>query len=150
MSVTRHIGTRALLFTAIAGIMGSGWLFGPYFVAKMVGPAAIISWVIGGILMMLIAMTFAELSSAFPMTGGSVRFLQLSHGPLVSFTMAWIGWLSATAVAPIETMALLHYINNFIPGLMNQVGTTFVLSKFGFFDCRYINVCHGCYKCSWR
>jgi len=112
MSIKRSIGTWGLLLTGIAGIMGSGWLFAPYFVAKAVGPASILSWVLGGFFMILIAMTFAELSSAFPMTGGSVRFLQLSHGTLISFTMAWIGWLSAVSVAPIETMASLHYASN--------------------------------------
>ncbi len=37
--------------------------------------------------MMLIALTFAELGSSFSFMGGSVRYLQLSHGPLVGFTM---------------------------------------------------------------
>ena len=91
MPLKRSIGTMGLLFAAVGGIVGSGWLFGPYYAAQFAGPAAILSWVIGGALMMVIAMTFAELSSTFPLAGGTVRFLALSHGTMVSFSMGWIG-----------------------------------------------------------
>lgn len=131
MSLKRSLGTPALLFTAIAGIIGSGWLFGPYFAAQIAGPAAILSWVIGGCLMMFIAVTFAELASAFPVAGGMARFLQFSHGAMVSFTLAWIGWLSSVAVAPIETMALLQYLSTYFPSLTHAVGDTHVLTGFG-------------------
>lgn len=131
MALQRSIGTWGLLFAALGGMIGSGWLFGPFNAAQFAGPAAVLSWVIGGLLMMVIAMTFAELSSTFPVVGGTVRFLQLSHGPLVSFTMAWIGWISAAAVAPIETMALIQYASNYIPNLMQKVSGTHVLTSLG-------------------
>jgi len=131
MSLRRTIGTWGLLFAALGGIVGSGWLFGPFYAAKFAGPAATLSWVIGGVLMMVIAMTFAELSSTFPVAGGTVRFLQLSHGPLVSYTMAWIGWISAAAVAPIETMALIQYASNYIPDLMTKMSGTHILTMLG-------------------
>jgi amino acid transporter len=118
MSLNRSLGTLSLLFAAVGGIVGSGWLLGPFFVAQLAGPSAVLSWVLGGLLMILIALTFAELSTSFPVAGGSVRFLQLSHGPLVSFAMSWIGWLASVAVAPIETMALLNYAANYLPWLM--------------------------------
>ncbi len=128
MTLKRSISTTGLLFAAIAGIMGSGWLFGPFFAAKLAGPAAILAWILGGGLMIIVALTFAELASTFPVAGGTVRFLQLSHGPLVSYTMAWIGWLSSAAVAPIETMALLRYGSTYIPWLTHTVGATNMLS----------------------
>ncbi len=131
MNLKRHIGTPGLLFAAMGGVLGSGWLFGPFFAAQVAGPAAIISWVLGGLLMMVVAFTFAELSSTFPVAGGSVRFLQLSHGSLVGFTMAWIAWLPSAAVAPIETMALIHYATNYIPGLMHDVNNVHILSGEG-------------------
>lgn len=131
MTLKRSITMPGLLFAAIAGIMGSGWLFGPFFAAKVAGPAAIVSWILGGGLMILIAITFAELASAFPVAGGSVRFMQFSHGPLVSFTMAWIAWLSSSAVAPIETLAMLQYISSYYPGLTHMVSGVSVLTDKG-------------------
>lgn len=131
MKIKRDISTIGLLFAAIGGIIGSGWLFGPFFAAKIAGPAAILSWIIGGSLMMVIALTFAELASTFPVTGGTAHFLELSHGTLVNFTMAWIAWLAATAVAPIETLALLNYATNYVPWLMRQENGVHLLTLKG-------------------
>jgi hypothetical protein len=44
----REIGPVALLFTGITGIVGSGWLFAALYAAQLAGPAAILSWCIGG------------------------------------------------------------------------------------------------------
>lgn len=131
MQIQRSIGPVSLLFTAVGGIVGSGWLFGPFYTAQVSGPAAIISWIVGGILMMIIALTFAELATMLPITGSMVRFTEFSHGPLVGFTMAWISWLSAVIVAPIETLALLQYAENYFPGLIRKVGNAHLLTGMG-------------------
>jgi amino acid transporter len=118
MQLQRSVSNLSLLLFAVGGIVGSGWLFGPFFAAQIAGPAAILAWVVGGVLMMFVALTFAELAAMFPLAGGSIRFLQLSHGTLVGFTFAWVGWISSVAVAPIETMALLQYSSHYVPWLM--------------------------------
>lgn len=131
MPLKRTISTTGLLFSAVGGIVGSGWLLGPYFAAQIAGPAATVAWVIGGILMMLIALTYAELSSMLPVTGGTLRFLHFSHGTLASFTIGWVAWLASAAVAPIETMALIHYATNYLPQLMSVKAGQHVLSGLG-------------------
>ncbi len=131
MTFKRSISTWGLLFAAVGGMIGSGRLFGPYFAAQIAGPGAILAWLIGGILMIIVALTFAELASSFPLTGGSIRFLQLSHGSVVSFTMAWVAWISCIAVAPIETLALLHYASHYWPSLMHEVHNVNLLSSQG-------------------
>jgi len=131
MQLNRSISTFTLLFFAVGGIVGSGWLFGPFYAAKMAGPAAILAWVIGGVLMMFVALTFAELAAMFPLAGGSIRFLQLSHGTFVGFTFAWIAWISSLSVAPIETMALLQYATHYFPWLMHTVSGVPVLTSMG-------------------
>lgn len=127
----RTVGKMSLLLTAIGGIIGSGWLFGPYYAAQMAGPAALISWLLGGLLMMVIALTFAELSAMLPLVGGVARFSHFSHGTLVSFTMSWCGWISSIAVAPIETMALIQYASNYMPELVVKAGTSHDLTPLG-------------------
>jgi amino acid transporter len=47
-ALQRQIGPVALLFTGITGIIGSGWLFASLYAAQLAGPAAILSWLIGG------------------------------------------------------------------------------------------------------
>jgi amino acid transporter len=129
MKFHRSIGSVALLFTALGSIVGSGWLFGPLFAAQVAGPAAILSWVIGGILMIIIALTFAELSTTFPEAGGMIKFAEYSHGPLMSFTVGWMVWLSSVVVAPVETLAILQYMATYVPGLIKP--DTIVLTGMG-------------------
>ena len=131
MELKRSIGTIGLLFSAIGGIVGSGWLLGPFLVAQFAGPAAILSWVIGGLLMMVIALTYAELSSMLPIAGGTIRFLQFSHGTLAGYTIGWMAWIASAAVAPIETMALLHYAEGYLPWVMHKVAGVHVLTTPG-------------------
>ncbi len=131
MNFQRTIGTPALLFSAVGGIIGSGWLFGPMYAAQVAGPAAILSWIIGGLLMIVIALTFAELASAFPVAGGMVRFAEISYGPLMSFTVGWMVWLSSVVVAPVETLALLQYASNYLPALVHKVNDAQVLTGQG-------------------
>lgn len=131
MTFQKKIGFVSLMLTAVGGIVGSGWLFGPFYAAKFAGPAAIISWFIGGILMIVIALTFAELATLFPVAGGPVRFAHFSHGTMVSFTMAWISWLASVIVAPIETMAALQYSANYFPILAQSTHGITTLTGMG-------------------
>ncbi len=131
MQFQRNISSIGLLFAGIGSVLGSGWLFGPMYAAQIAGPAAIISWLIGGLMMTIIAFTFAELGTAFPIAGGMVQYAQYSHGPLMSFVTGWMVWVSSMTIAPVETMGLLHYAGNYIPGLVTEVDKTVVLTHKG-------------------
>ena len=71
------------------------------------------------------------MGSAFPIAGGIVQFAQYSHGPLISFMIGWMVWLSSVAVAPVETLALVQYAANYLPALMTKVQGTPVLTSVG-------------------
>ena len=116
--LNREITRLQLLAAAVGGIVGSGWLFGPLLVARDAGPSAIFAWILGGALMMFIALTFAELGTAYPVAGGTARFAHFSHGAWVSFTLAWVSFLASVIVPAIETMAAVQYAANYIPGLV--------------------------------
>src|SRR3982750_2597976 len=131
MKFQRVIGPLGLLLVGISSVIGSGWLFGPLYAAQIAGPASILSWVIGGILMIIIALTFAELGSTFPVAGGMIQFAQYSHGPLVSFMIGWMVWISSVAVAPVETLGIIQYLANYVPGLVQTVSATPILTYTG-------------------
>lgn len=130
MPLKKSLSTVSLLTSAIAGIVGSGWLLGPLAAAKIAGPAAVLSWLIAGGLMMFIAYTFVMLARSLPMVGATVRYFQMSYGHFAGYSFSWIAWLAWVAVAPIETMALLQYSTNYLPNLMTQ-GAHPVLTHLG-------------------
>jgi amino acid transporter len=114
----REAGRTGLLFASLGGMIGSGWLFGALNAAKIAGPASLISWVIGGVAVMLLAFVFAELSTMFPRPGAVIVFPKLCFGPLAAQIMGWINFLAYVAVAPVEAVAIVSYGNNFWSGLV--------------------------------
>ena len=66
-------GHKITLFSAVMlalnSLIGSGWLFGAGTAAKVAGPAAIISWIIGAVIIISIALTYVELGAMFPERG---------------------------------------------------------------------------------
>jgi amino acid transporter len=106
----RSIGPIPLLFTGLGSIIGSGWLFGAWHASKIAGPAAIFAWVIGAVVVLAIAFTYAELGTTFPESGGMVRYARYSHGALVGFIAAWANWISIVSVIPIEAIASVQYM----------------------------------------
>ncbi len=114
----RDAGRIGLLFASIGGMIGSGWLFGALNAAKIAGPAALISWVIGGIAVLLLAFVYAELSTLFPRPGAVIVFPKLCFGGLAAQIMGWVNFLAYVSVAPVEAVAVVSYANNFCAGLV--------------------------------
>jgi len=82
------------------------------------------------VLMLFIALAFAELSGMIPKSGAIVRYPQYSHGSLASFILAWAYLLSSITVAPAEAEAVVTYMGSYVHGLLTPSG---VLTAFGLF-----------------
>lgn len=119
----RDLGPVGLLFSAVGSIIGSGWLFAAFTAGSIAGPAAILTWVIGSVLFILIGLVYAELGVMFPVSGGVARFPHWSFGSFASYTMGWVTWLAAAAVAPIEVEGAIKYTRHYITWLASPDGT---------------------------
>ena len=117
----RHVGVVGLLFASVGSIIGSGWLFGALDASTQAGPAAVISWALGGGMILLIALCYAELGTMFPLSGGVVRFPHLAFGSFASYTAGWITWVAVATTAPIEVEASLQYATKYAPFTSSQM-----------------------------
>ena len=113
----REVGLISLTFVGVSGVIGSGWLFAPLLAAQMAGPASLVAWLIGGCAIMLLALSFAEISAMLPVSGGIARVPHFSHGNVVSTAMGWSAWIGYNTTAPIEVEAMLRYLDPFFPSL---------------------------------
>ncbi|MEO9140501.1 MAG: APC family permease [Jatrophihabitans sp.] len=114
-NLRRDIGVIGLLFAGVGSIIGSGWLFGALNASAIAGPASVFSWAIGAAMILVIGLCFAELGTMFPLSGGVIRFPHLSFGSFASYTMGWVNWIAAAAVAPIEVEGALQYATKYAP-----------------------------------
>ncbi|NQX89305.1 MAG: APC family permease [Halioglobus sp.] len=131
MTLKRNIGPLGLTFVAVSGVIGSGWIFGPLIAAQIAGPAALVSWAIGGIGMLVLALSYAEISSIIPVAGGIARLPAFSHGKTTTMVMGWTAWLGYNTQAPIETIAALDYLAAYYPAIRDGTDTQFSLSPLG-------------------
>lgn len=107
----RSISLFSATMLALSSLIGSGWLFGSSEAASVAGPAAVISWVIGAVVIGIVAFNYIELGVMLPESGGMSRYPQYSHGPLVGFIASWANWLSLVALIPIEAVAAVQYMS---------------------------------------
>jgi amino acid transporter len=108
-TLKRDVGLIGLLWASTGSIIGSGWLFGAQGALKDAGPAAIISWGIGAVFIMILALAHAELGGMYPVAGGTARFPHFAFGGAAGASFGWFSWLQAVTVAPIEVMAMIQY-----------------------------------------
>ena len=111
-AIRREVGAIALMFTGLGSIIGSGWLFGAWRAAQLAGPGAVYAWIIGAVVILFVAFTYAELGAMFPESGGAVRYGHYSHGSLVGFVAGWAAWIAIVSVIPVEAEASVQYMSS--------------------------------------
>ncbi len=107
----RGVGFLGLLWASEGSVIGSGWLFGALTAATVAGPSAIIGWVLGSVIILLLALIHAELGPLFPVSGGTSRFPHYAFGSFAGATFGWMSYLQAVTVAPIEVLAAIQYLS---------------------------------------
>ena len=108
-SLKRRVGLIGLLWASEGSIIGSGWLFGAKGALEVAGPAAVISWGIATVIIIVLALVHAELGGMFPIAGGTTRFPHYAFGGATGASFGWFSWLQAASVAPVEVVAMITY-----------------------------------------
>lgn len=87
----RRLGVFDAAMVTVGGIIGAGIFLSPAIVAQRVHTAALVLtvWVLGGIIAVAGALTFAELGGRRPQAGGGYVYLREAFGPLPAFLYGW-------------------------------------------------------------
>ncbi|MDA1029644.1 MAG: amino acid permease [Bacteroidetes bacterium] len=129
----RAIGTRSLSLGIINMIIGAGIFVLPGIVASLLGPAAILAYLICSIAVALVFLCFAEAGSRVSRSGGAYAYIEEAFGPFAGFIAAnllWFGWgaLANAAVA----IALAEMLAAAFPLFANSaVKSAFLVALFG-------------------
>jgi amino acid transporter len=129
----RELGLIGATWASETSIIGSGWLFGALFAAQAVGGAAVIAWVIAGIMIIILALCHAELGAMFPVSGGTARFPHFAFGSVAGIGFGFFAYMQAVTIAPIECFAFMQYASYYWPSIYdsttkNVTGTGFILT----------------------
>jgi basic amino acid/polyamine antiporter, APA family len=91
----RHLARRLGLFDTtmlvMGGIIGSGIFINPYVVARAVPSTVLIlaAWAFGGLIALVGAFIYAELSSQTSLSGGQYVYLRDAFHPALAFVYGW-------------------------------------------------------------
>ena len=130
VGLKREMGFIGATWASETSIIGSGWLFGAFLAAQAAGTAALLGWIIAGVIVIILALVHAELGGMYPVSGGTARFPHFAFGSIAGISFGFFSWLQAVTVAPIECFAVMQYGSYYWHGLYNS--TTSNVTGLGF------------------
>ena len=111
--LVRGIRRWDLVAITINGIIGAG-IFGlPSKVYSLIGTYSLIAFVACAIVVALIILCFAEVSSRFDETGGPYLYAREAFQPAVAFEVGWLIWLARTTAFAANCNLLINYLSYF-------------------------------------
>jgi APA family basic amino acid/polyamine antiporter len=116
----RQLGLTVTAAIVVANMIGTGVFTSTGFqAASLHDPMTILlCWIIGGVVALCGAATYAELGSMMPKAGGEYVYLREAYHPAVGFMSGWVS-LTAGFSAPIAVAALAFskYVGTLVPSI---------------------------------
>jgi len=111
--LVRGIRRWDLVAICINGIIGAG-IFGlPAKVYSLIGTYSLIAFVVCALVVALIILCFAEVSSRFDETGGPYLYAREAFQPAVAFEIGWLIWLARATAFAANCNLLINYLSYF-------------------------------------
>jgi len=98
-SLKRTIGLFGATSIGVGAIVGGGILALAGVAFSTTGPSAILAFALNGVIAFLTALTFAEMSSTFPESGGPYLFSKKVMSIRAAFVVGWIVWFASILAA---------------------------------------------------
>ncbi|MBS1530269.1 MAG: APC family permease [Bacteroidetes bacterium] len=130
MSIKPSLSRLDLTMIVISLVIGMGIFATPSETAKEVGNEWVFlgAWVFGGLVSLCGALTFAEIGSRYPVTGGFYKVYSYCYHPAFAFMINWV--LVISNAASVAAVALIgsDYIKPFLlpTSLQNDTGTKII------------------------
>ncbi|MCX7971334.1 MAG: amino acid permease [Negativicutes bacterium] len=113
----RGLKARHLQFIALGGIIGSSYFLGNGYVIGSAGPAAVLSYLLGGAVILCVMLCLGELAVARPVSGSFITYAADFISPHWACGIGWAYWLTWVTFVPSEMVAGGIIMNYFFPDL---------------------------------
>ncbi len=113
----RDVGLLGLTSITVGGIIGSGIFALAATMGAVAGPAAVVALALLGIVVILMALPYAELSAAYPMTGGPYSLPRRALGNFAGFLMGWGYFLYAFIGTAAIIEVFVEYLGTYWPAV---------------------------------
>jgi basic amino acid/polyamine antiporter, APA family len=130
--LNRSLGLYDVVSLVIGTIVGADIYIAASFGAGLLGPFAVVAWVIAGFMAILIALCFAECSSLVPQVGGPYAYAKRAFGNFTGFLAGWALLIASWSSIAVFPLAFVAYLEFFIPH-MSQTLQIIIKILFVFF-----------------
>ena len=120
----RHaLRQRHMTMIALGGVIGAGLFVGSGVVIRAAGPAAVISFAITGLLVVLVMRMLGEMAVALPAVGSFYEYARLAWserpqlGELAGFLSGWMYWYFWVIVVALEAVAGAGLVRFWLPNV---------------------------------
>jgi GABA permease len=103
--LSRSLQPRHVTMISIGGIIGAGLFVGSSASIAATGPAIVLSYLITGLLVLLVMRMLGEMAVANPQVRSFTEFARLGLGPWAGFVAGWLYWYFWMIVVPVEAIA---------------------------------------------
>ena len=123
-ALKRAMGTRHLVMLSLGGAIGTGLFLGSGEVIAQTGPvAAIIAYILGGLIAYMVMLCLGELAVHMPVAGSFGAYAQKYIGPGTGYMISWVYWLTWTATLGTEFTAAALLMQEWFPHISMWIWT---------------------------
>lgn len=112
---TRGIGTFSIIMIGLGGVIGSGIFVASGIPVHIAGPAAIISYLIGALVVIPVMLYTGEMEAARPSAGAFSYYAQRYLNPLAGFVTGWMYWSKGVLAMATEVTAAALLVHWWLP-----------------------------------
>jgi basic amino acid/polyamine antiporter, APA family len=116
--LVRGLRTRDAALITVGSVLGTGIFITTSDIARLLPhPGLILAvWMLGGVLTLAGALTYAELGAMFPKAGGQYHFLKEAYGPVWGFLFGWAAFtvINSGGIAALA-VGFGEYLGSFVP-----------------------------------
>jgi len=105
----RHLGLTAATGVGVGAIVGGGILVLAGAAFRETGPSAILAFALNGIVALMTALSFAEMSSMFPESGGAYTFAKKVLTVRAAFGVGWVLWFAYIVAGVLYALGFAEY-----------------------------------------
>jgi len=124
----RGIGFAGAAVLVLNSVIGAGIFALPSAVSERAGVWSPWLFLVIGVLVITIVLTFAELSSYFKRSGGPVLFTGTAFGPLVGFSTGWLFFISRMQAFAANVTVMALYLGAVWPWFTTGIGRSLLIT----------------------
>ena len=113
--MNRGLKNRHLQMIALGGAIGTGLFYGSASTIALAGPAVMLSYLLGGIVIFFIMRMLGEMAVDEPVSGSFSYYAAKYWGGFPGFLSGWNYWFNYVIVSMAELTAVGIYINYWLP-----------------------------------